>query len=82
MIFRGIMLSVFARAFGPAAGVVTVSLLFALLHWHVPSMVPLFIIGLGFSLAYMYTSSIVVPFVMHAAFNGVSLGMLMLMRYM
>jgi membrane protease YdiL (CAAX protease family) len=42
-------------------------------------MMPLFVIAVAFSLAYIYSGSIVVPMVMHGLFNGVNVAMLMIL---
>jgi len=73
LLFRGIALPLFARYMSTGWAVCLVSAIFALLHFHVPALVPLFVIALAFSYAYIYTGSIVVPIVMHVLFNGVSL---------
>ena len=80
ILFRGIGLPLLARKWGAAPAIVIVSLLFAAIHLHLPSMVPLFIIAAAFSLAYIHTGSIVVPVVMHGLFNGVNVAMLMLLK--
>lgn len=77
-LFRGIGLPLFIRRFGGGAAIVMVSALFAGLHFHLSSFLPLFILAIAFSLAYVYTGSLVVPVVMHALFNGVNLGLVML----
>ncbi|NLE67136.1 MAG: CPBP family intramembrane metalloprotease [Lentisphaerae bacterium] len=77
-LFRGIGLPLFTRRFGGGAAIVIVSALFAAMHFHLASFLPLFILAVSFSLAYVYTGSLVVPVVMHALFNGVNLVMVML----
>ena len=79
-LFRGIGLPLLARRWGVARAVVLVSVFFAAIHFHVPSLVPLFVIAAAFSLAYIYTESIVVPVVMHGLFNAVNLALLMVLR--
>ncbi len=81
VVFRGVALPVFARFWGPAPAIILVSAAFALLHGHLPSMVPLFIFGIGLSLAYIHTESIAVPVIMHILFNGVTLGIMMYLGY-
>ena len=78
-LFRGIALPLFIRRFGGAAGIVMVSAVFAGFHFHLTSFLPLFILAVSFSLAYVYTGSLVVPAVMHALFNGVNLGLVVLL---
>jgi membrane protease YdiL (CAAX protease family) len=80
ILFRGIGLPLIARRWGVAPAVVIVSLLFAAIHFHLPSMMPLFVIAVAFSLAYIHTGSIVVPIVMHGLFNGVNVAVLMILK--
>ena len=82
ILFRGIGLPLIARRWGVASAVVFISLFFAVIHWHLPSMMPLFIIAVAFSLAYIHSGSIVVPIVMHAMFNGVNMAVLMVFKGM
>jgi membrane protease YdiL (CAAX protease family) len=63
------------------AGIFVISLLFAAIHFHLPSLIPLLIIASGFSLAYLYTKSLWVPIIMHGLFNGVNLALLLVMRH-
>jgi membrane protease YdiL (CAAX protease family) len=80
ILFRGIALPVLARRFGAGAAVVIVSVLFALIHGHVPSLVPLFVLSAAMSLAYIYTESLIVPVVMHGLFNTLTVTLLMTLR--
>jgi len=67
------------RRTGFWTGTALVSLIFAGLHWHLPSLLPLFLLSAMFSLAYARTQSLLVPMGMHAAFNGVTVALLLLM---
>ncbi len=80
VLFRGIGLPVLARKFGAAPAVILVSALFAAIHFHVPSLVPLFVIAVAFSLAYIHTGSILVPVVMHGLFNAVNVVVMNVLR--
>ena len=80
VLFRGIGLPVLARKFGAAPAVILASALFAAIHFHVPSLVPLFIIAVAFSLAYIHTGSILVPVVMHGLFNAVNVVVMNVLR--
>lgn len=80
ILFRGIGLPLVARKWGAAPAVAIVSLFFAAIHFHLPSAMPLFVIAVAFSLAYIHSGSIVVPVVMHGLFNGVNLAMLMMLK--
>ncbi len=79
-LFRGMLLPLAVRKFGLGTGIFLVSFLFAAIHVHLPSFIPLLIIAAGFSLAYLYTQSLWVPIIMHGLFNGVNLTMLLFMR--
>jgi membrane protease YdiL (CAAX protease family) len=78
VLFRGMALPVLARYIGFPAAVGVVSLIFALMHGHAPSLAPLFVVAVAFSLAYTLTGSLRVPIVMHAVFNAVNLGSVVL----
>jgi membrane protease YdiL (CAAX protease family) len=58
------------QRFGVWRALSLVSLLFALSHAHLPSLLPLFILALGLGLAYEFTGSLLVPTGMHALFNA------------
>ncbi len=57
----------------PAVAIIVVSMLFALIHAHLPALVPLFIVAVGCNLAYIHSESLIVPITMHALFNGINL---------
>ncbi|MCB1226533.1 MAG: CPBP family intramembrane metalloprotease [Verrucomicrobiales bacterium] len=75
-LFRGFIYGVIKRFTDGwfAAGVS--SLLFALAHFHLGSALPLFVLALGFTLAYERTGSLLVPMAMHALFNTTTLVLL------
>jgi len=75
LIFRGIALPIAARRSSPVAAVVVVSLLFALVHGHLPALAPLFTVGVCLSLGYICSGSVIVPMTMHALFNGINLAL-------
>lgn len=77
-LFRGILMPLFSRRLGRAPAILLSSALFALMHVHVPSLLPLFVIACAFSLAYIYTGSMAVPILMHALFNAIQLLMVAL----
>lgn len=72
-IFRFFMYGVAKRYFGKVAAVLASSLLFAAVHGHLPSFAPLFVLGGCFAIAYEWSGSILVPMMMHAVFNAVTL---------
>jgi membrane protease YdiL (CAAX protease family) len=70
--FRGIFLPVLARTSGLRASILAVSLFFALMHLHLPSAAPLFVIALAMAFGYTVSGSLTVAIVMHVMFNAVS----------
>lgn len=77
-LFRGMLLPLIMKRLGAGPAVVLSSALFALVHFHVPSFFPLFVLATGLALAYIYTGSLWVPIVMHSLFNGMNLALLLL----
>lgn len=77
-LFRGVALPLLARTAGAIPAIVLTALCFALVHFHVPALAPLFVLAVGFALAYIVTGSLWVPIVMHALFNGMNVGLIML----
>lgn len=73
ILFRGLLLAALSRWLGPGVAVLGSSFVFALIHMHLRSFVALFVLGMAFALAYLYTRSLRVPIVMHALFNAVSM---------
>jgi uncharacterized protein len=69
-LFRGFFYGIAKRFTDRWFAAVLVSLLFALVHQHVASTVPLFILAMGLTLAYEATGCLLVPIFMHALFNG------------
>ena len=80
VLFRGIALPVLARQRGVTGAVVIMAVVFAAIHFHVPSLVPLFIVAVAFSIGYIYSGSLLVPVVMHGLFNTVNLVLLAVLR--
>ena len=80
LLFRGIALPVLARHTSILAAMCIVSAIFAAVHFHVPSLVPLFVIAMCFSAAYVFSGSIVTPITMHVLFNGMSLAAAILLK--
>jgi membrane protease YdiL (CAAX protease family) len=72
-IFRFFMYGVMRRYFGRVLGIVASALLFAAVHAHWPSFAPLFVLGSCFAIAYEWSGSILVPMIMHALFNAITL---------
>ena len=77
-VFRGFIYGVLKRYTDGWYAAVCSALLFAIVHMHVGSLVPLFVLALGLCAAYERTGSLLVPMGMHALFNGVSTTFLLL----
>jgi len=77
-LFRGVALPLLARTAGVIPAIVVTAACFALIHFHLPSFAPLFVLAAGLAVAYIVTESLWVPVVMHALFNGMNIGLLLL----
>jgi len=75
-IFRFFIYGVLRRYLGATAGLILNALLFALVHAHLPSFAPLFVLGSCFTLAYEWSGSILVSMTMHSLFNSITLFLL------
>jgi len=80
LFFRGILLPAMIKLMPPTRALIMVSMLFALLHFNIASIVPLFILSASFCLAYIYSGNIMVPVFMHAMFNMINIGVLLLLK--
>lgn len=77
-IFRGVGITALTDKVGIKWSVVIVSAAFALIHFNLYSFVPLFILAMAFSLAYIYTGSLLVAVCMHAVFNALNITALLI----
>jgi len=78
LIFRGILFPYVLKYASIPVAVFAISAVFAAIHGHIPSFMPIFVLGCGLSLAYLKSGSIVVPITMHVLFNALNLVLLML----
>ncbi len=72
LIFRGLLFSYLVKRTGLPAGTLVVSVIFAVMHYHGPSFVPLFLLSATLCLVYWRTGSLWVCIGMHALFNAVT----------
>jgi membrane protease YdiL (CAAX protease family) len=79
IVFRGVLLPFMVRRTGFWPGILLISLIFGGMHFHLPSLFPLFLLSVLFSLAYARTQSLLVPIGMHILFNGVTVVLLLMM---
>lgn len=77
VIFRGYLYPIGKRYAGPFFAMVLTSLLFAALHGHAASLPALFTLAMCLGLAYEKTGTLLVPMIMHAVFNAVSVATIM-----
>lgn len=73
LIFRGCLYGVFRSQWGRPAAIVVTSILFALIHGHIPSLPGLLILATGLALVYERCGSLWAPMAMHAAFNALNI---------
>ena len=73
IMFRGLLFPYLVKRGDLVGGTVLVSLLFAMMHFHLPSFVPLFLLSATLCLAYWRTGSLWVGIGTHAIFNAVSI---------
>lgn len=76
-LFRGLLLPLGVRRFGPGIGLALVAAGFAALHGDIGSFPGLAVLSVALSLAYARTGTIWVPMAMHALFNAANLALLM-----
>jgi membrane protease YdiL (CAAX protease family) len=80
LIFRGYLYPVGKKYLGPFLSALVTAALFAVLHGHMASLPALFTLALCLALSYEKSGSLLVPTIMHAVFNAVSvIGILYLM---
>lgn len=75
-LFRFFLYGVLRHYFGWIAAALFSALLFAAMHTHLPSFLPLFALGMCLTIAYEWSGSILVSMTMHSLFNAASLTLL------
>jgi len=73
LVFRGCLYGVLRQIGGRFVAIAATSLLFALIHGHIPSLAGLLVLAVGLSLVYEKTGSLWAPVLLHATFNGLSI---------
>jgi len=72
IMFRGLVFPYLVKHVGLAQGTLLVSVLFAVMHFHLPSFAPLLLLSAVLCLAYWRTGSLWVSIGVHIIFNAVS----------
>jgi len=73
LLFRGVVFPYLVKRVGLGGGTALVSILFATLHFHLPSFVPLYLLSTALCLAYWRTGSLWTGIGMHILFNGITI---------
>lgn len=73
LLFRGILFPFLIKRAGLIPAIVMISLIFAAMHFHLPSLAPLVLLSAALCLAYWRTGSLWVSIGMHVIFNAVSI---------
>jgi membrane protease YdiL (CAAX protease family) len=79
-LFRGFAYPVLKQRWGAWRALLVVSAVFAAIHFHLPSLGPLFALGVGLGLAYEASGSLLAPITMHALFNAANVAMVLYVR--
>ena len=77
VVFRGYLYGVIKKYGGQVAAMATTALLFAAVHQNIPAIPALFLLAVGFTLAYELTGSLWAPILMHMLYNLVQVIVLM-----
>ena len=72
-LFRGFVYGVLKRYTDAPFAALSSSLMFAIIHMHVGSLLPLWMLAVLFCLAYEITGCLLVPMILHSIFNAVSI---------
>jgi membrane protease YdiL (CAAX protease family) len=78
--FRGILYPTLRQKWGVVPGVLLTATVFALLHFHPPTFLPLFALAVFLCLAFEYTGSLPACILAHSLFNSLSIIAIWLLR--
>ena len=73
LLFRGIIFPKLIQKTNFTIALVLSSLIFAVLHFHLSALLPLFVLSIILSITYLYTSTIWASISLHALFNLISI---------
>ncbi len=80
IVFRGVLLPVFAREFGIALGILSSAFIFALAHLSLSEFPPLFVLGIGLGATRLLSGRLASSIFMHSLWNGLTFFNLFLLR--
>lgn len=78
LVFRGYFYGVLRRFGGRWPALILSATLFAAIHAHIPSLLPLLILAVALTLVYEQTGSLWAPILMHACFNTTTIALAIL----
>ena len=78
MVFRGLLYRIFRGYFGKISAMFFTSVLFAAIHGNLPMFLPLTLLACALAAGVEATGSLMVSIAMHATFNGLSIGLMLL----
>jgi len=81
LFFRGIVFNAWLREAGRVPAYIGSAALFALIHLSLASLLPIFLLGLALAWAYERTGTLLVPIVMHATVNAISVAAALAFRF-
>lgn len=73
LVFRGCLYGILRKFHGRLTAIVVSSVLFALIHGHIPSLPGLLVLAAGLALVYERCGSLWAPVSLHAAFNALTI---------
>lgn len=76
VLFRGFVYGVLKRYTDAPFAALSSSLMFAIIHLHVGSLLPLWVLALLFCLAYEVSGCLLAPMLLHVIFNGTSIALM------
>jgi membrane protease YdiL (CAAX protease family) len=82
LLFRGFLYRYFLNKMTMLQAAVLSSVLFAAIHMHIASFLPLFCLGFLFAHAYQATGNIVAPIFFHGLFNATTISLMLLTPWM
>jgi membrane protease YdiL (CAAX protease family) len=79
--FRGVAYAGWRREHGVRRATLASAVVFAVIHFSLLSLVPIFLLGLWLAWLYERTRSLLASIVLHATFNGISVALALLVRF-
>jgi membrane protease YdiL (CAAX protease family) len=81
LFFRGIVFNAWRREVSRRWAYIGSAALFAVIHFQLVSLVPIFLLGLALAWVYERTRSLLAPIAMHATVNGLSVAVALFVRF-